>query len=308
MPMRTTITALSVTALVFATGCSNWGGAGKGIGPIGSGAPRPTPEPADLVRYMNREAAKVRTLSCQDLDIDVKDKGILVPTVHGNMMCQKPRNFRLTGKAAGSPQLDFGSNDDQFWFWVKQGAPYLFHCKYTEFEKGVDMPFPFQPEWVVQALGMAEYGDVANYRVESKGNTIDLIEDSVLQGKPIKKITKFNADVVAAPKSQVLGYSMVDAAGKVICTATVNEVRQVQTADGEWATYPRKVMLDWPQDQVRLELTLDKVTLNQVLPAEQSARLFTRPNWPSIQNYDLARRVQVSPSSRVQPAGGYSQR
>jgi len=301
------MTSLGLGILLASTGCSNWA-KDKGIGSaVQVTNPREAPSSVDLVRYLNRESAKVSSLSCSDLDIDVKDKGILVPTVHGNMIAQKPRNFRMTGKAAGSPQLDFGSNDEQFWFWVKQGAPYLFHCKYTDFDKGVDMPFPFQPEWVVQALGISEYGDASKYKVEMKGNTIELVENSTLQGKPIRKITRFNADIVAPPSPQIVGYAMQDMAGKTICVATIKEVKQVQTPNGEWATYPRKVMLEWPQDQMRLELTLDKVTLNQQLPAEQTTRLFNRPVWKDIPPYDLARRPEFSPSSnRIQRTGGYA--
>jgi len=265
------------------------------------------PSSADLVRYLNRESKKLQAITCQDLDIDVKDKGILVPTVRGNMICQKPRNFRLTGKAAGSPQIDFGSNDEQFWFWVKQGAPVLFHCNYSDFEKGVNMPFPFQPEWVVQALGMSEYSDPANYQVEVKGNQIELIENSTVQGKPVRKTTRFNSAIVAPPTPQITGYVMLDANGKTLCSASVKEVRQMQLPNGEWAIYPRKVQLEWPIEQMRLELTLDKVSLNQAIGQEQTTRLFTRPNWPNIENYDLARGRTINPTAnRIQRTGGYA--
>ena len=271
----------------------------------------PAPSSEALVNYLNRNASKLSIIDCKDLDIDAKAQGRSAPTVRGSMVCQKPRNFRLSGKVMAMPQIDAGSNPDGFWFWVKEVAPYTFHCSYNDFEKGVQMPFPFQPEWVVQALGMGEYGDPSKYRVEMKRESIDLVEDTVgPQGEKLRKITMFNRFNVAPPQSQVKGYVMQNARGDVICSAMIKEVRMVSIpGTGETLVYPRVVALDWPPEQMSMEMTLDRVQINQPLPEKQAARLFTRPERRDAPPYDLAKRPVGRPTARAeQPAGGLTSR
>ncbi|VTS02260.1 hypothetical protein [Tuwongella immobilis] len=274
------------------------------------------PTAEGLVNYLNRNASYLSTIDCKDMDIEASAQGRSAPTVSATMICQKPRNFRLNGRVMGIPQLDFGSNPNEFWFWVKEGPPYLFHCSYADFEKGgVQLPFPFQPEWVVQALGMATYGDPANYRVELKPKTIELIEDAVMpSGEKVRKTTVFNRVNVAPPYPQVQEYVMQNARGDVICSAKIKEVRVAYIPDTqEPVIYPRVVELNWPPEQIKMELTLNKVQINPSLPPQQTAKLFTRPVRRDVPLYDLARRPQPSgvPASRagqVQATAGYDRR
>ncbi len=162
--------SLLLPACLALTGCSWFNTKPK---------PNPTPAPVtangapkvdDLVGYLNREADRLAAIQSEDVDLTVKlPKGSPMeapPTMRCVMACEKPRSFRLSGAVLGTDYLDIGSNNDQFWFWVKDGAQQpLYYCNYTDYEKGVKLPMPFQPEWVVQALGMAKYDPSKPYRV-----------------------------------------------------------------------------------------------------------------------------------------------
>ncbi len=267
--------------------------------------PTEVPTAGDLVDYLNRQAAKVSMIEAQDLEIDVKAQGQSPPSLSGKLFCQKPRNFHLTGKVFGNDEVLAGSNHEKFWFWIKrmEPEPYLFHCSYAEYAKGgVRMPFPFQPEWVVEALGMGEYDPSAAYRVEPKGNYFHLIQDTTLPGgQPVKKVVVFNAVRVQPPQPQVVGYFLQDQAGKVICSAKVVETR---VDPKTFAVYPRRIELHWPMQQMQMTLTLDKVSINRTLPQELATRLFNMPAWTHVKTYDLARRTEGSPTSYVRPASG----
>ncbi|HEY8505863.1 MAG TPA: hypothetical protein VIL46_14860 [Gemmataceae bacterium] len=309
---------LSLGLLAGLPGCASWFKTPSTVEP----PPVPLaqlPQPADLVRYLNNEAAKVQSIEARNLDIQTRVKGRWVPALDGWMVCEKPKNFRLAAKKFG-PQVDLGSNDREFWFWVKEGPQdasgrtYLFYCSYEDFEKGVQMPFPFQPEWVLQALGMAEYDPNGNYTVEQKGGTLELIEETTSQGQPIRKVTVFNARTISPPgyqgMPQVVGHIVRNAQGQVISKATISRVgTTVNPASGEPIVYPREVQLEWPAEQLTMRLSLDDVILNGSIDRNRAAGLFTRPQWRDIPAYDLARRLpEATPSSRVRPAGGYSYR
>src|SRR5262249_48093157 len=114
------------------------------------------PTEASLVAYLNRNAALIHALKCSDVDLDVK-QGIQQWHIRAKLACQKPRNFRMQAVSVTQTEADIGSNDKEFWYWIKRGDPYLIHCSYQDLARGVRIPFPFQPEWVMEALGMSEY-------------------------------------------------------------------------------------------------------------------------------------------------------
>src|SRR4051812_19619706 len=115
-----------------------------------------TPTAADLVGYLDRNAAKLPAVEADDLDIDIK-VGSQTYGVSGSLFVQQPKNFRLRAKAGVIGQVaDVGSNDQEFWFWVYgDKPPYLYHCTHAEPARGVRLPFPVQPEWIMEALGLA---------------------------------------------------------------------------------------------------------------------------------------------------------
>jgi hypothetical protein len=304
--------------LLGSSGCASWA-------PFKPPAPVPTstvkesdatPTSADLVRYLNQESRKIDSIEVNRLDLDAKQQN-QGGGLSGYMACQKPRNFRMTGKAIGSPEVDFGSNDQEFWFWIKRASPPgLYHCTYTDFQdpaKAVRLPFPFQPEWVLEALGMADYGPpdraAETFTVESKPATngrpatFQLVQKTTSpQGQPIRKVTVFNRNpVIPGREPQVMGHYVFDANNKVVCFATVNRVK-VDERTG--LVYPYKVHLEWPTEQVQLDLTLDGVAMNPQLG--QNAKLFTRPAIKDVKTYDLAYRPPTgNPTSGVRQVGGY---
>ena len=87
----------------------------------------------------------------------------------------------LTGTLIGKEEVQLSSNDQEFWYWIKQSKPpYLFHCSYQDLAEGKvrQMPFPFQPDWLMEALGMGEYGPPENYQLRAGQSTLELVENT----------------------------------------------------------------------------------------------------------------------------------
>jgi hypothetical protein len=283
---------------------------GTGIRPKDQVYGPPTSE--KLVGYLNSQADRLSVIQSEDVDLTAYVQGKRMPRLVTFMVCEKPRSFRLMGDSVGTTWVDIGSNNDRFWFWVKDGESPLYHCSYTDYEKGAKLPLPFQPEWVVQALGMAKYDPAKNYKVETKGSTYELIEDTTVQGLPVQKVTVFNARNPAdASQPQVIAHIVRDPrSGKTICQATIRRVRQAtyRTQSGEQViSYPSDVMLEWPAEQLSMNIKVGKATVNQRLTNEEERRFFTLPSWPGIKTVDLARMPPPgNPTSRdVRQAGGY---
>jgi hypothetical protein len=228
---------------------------------------KPTPE--QLVGYLNGQSAMLSSIDTRDLTIDVRAQGNAVGLDGGSLMCQKPRFFRLVGKKFGSQEVLVGSNEDRFWFYVKRDpSDALFHCSYTDFEKGaVDLPFPFEPEWVLEALGMATIGQ-GTMRVDEDKNTFRLIEETKLRGKDVSKVTVFYKGKAYQDQPQVKARMMYDSKKRLICAATVKSVTRIPDPDGKVVTVPQVIKLEWPAQDTELILDLGKMKINERLSME----------------------------------------
>jgi hypothetical protein len=244
------------------------------------------PTPDLLVTYLNREAAKLQSIQTTDLTIDVRSQGNSV-SLDGTLLCQKPRYFKLTGKKFGSQEVLVGSNEDRFWFYVKRDpSDALYFCSHTEYANGTsaELPFPFQPEWVLEALGMGQIDPDARLRVDEDKATYRLIEDATLRGQRIRKVTVFYKGRAHGEQPQVKARMMYDDRDRLICQATVKSVTRIPTDRGGSVTVPQIIKLEWPAQDTELVLDLGRVQVNRQLAMES----FQMPRLGSKQ-VDLAR-------------------
>jgi len=259
------------------------------------------PSAEQLISYLNKQADHLESIETRSLDIDVKAQGSTV-SLDGSLYCQKPRNFKLVGRKLGMEQVLVGSNADRFWFYVKQDpSNALFHCSYTDFEKGVDLPYPFDPEWVLEALGMARITAGENTKVEEDRGHYKLIEETTLRGQKVKKLTVFHKGNSRDSQPQIVSRSMVDVAtGKTLCTAVIKEVSRIPAERGDglpprYVVCPRVIQLEWPQQDTKMTLDLGKMTVNRGISQDQ----FDMPSVGAKQ-VDLGK---YRPAGRVVPAG-----
>jgi hypothetical protein len=299
--MRPILATVGLCSLLVMTGCSpNWSflrnSTDKGTPPD-----RPATS-AELVSYLNQCSQRVRSMTCQDVDIECSEGVQSVGGVRGKLACEQPRDFRMSAFMMGKSELDMGSNDREFWFWVARSQqPGQFYCSYEDLKtKPISLPFPFQPEWIMEALGMATYPVDGRYQIVDKKDSIELIQDATsLQGQPVKKVIVFNRNRMTNGH-QIRAYVMRDMRGKDICTAQIQAVQQVGGV-----TVPYKVNLDWPAQKLKLSMQINNPKLNQLSP-EMAQSLFVRSPIKDIPSYNLGlANSSGTTTGRVQQAGGF---
>jgi len=258
----------------------------------------PPPQASALVKYLNDNSARMAGLTAKvalDCKMDRQSVGI-----DGLLACSRQRNFRLKGDVDGNPVVDLGSNDQEFWYWVKdKQTPYLYHCSYADLARGtVRLPFPFQPDMVLTALGLGTYDPGRNYRVNPSSRFLELIEDTVTpDGKTVDKVTVFNRMEVRGTEPQVVAHALRTKQGQLICTATIKRVT-IDSASG--AIVPQHVVVVWPVEKVQMEMRLQNIRVAG-FDAARADSLFSRRDL-NIPSFDLARRVV---DNGVQPAGAF---
>jgi hypothetical protein len=236
------------------------------------------PTVPDLVAYLNNNARQVQSIKSTNLEIQAKQGNDSIG-LQGSLFCQKPRDFRLRANVAGSPAVDIGSNNQEFWFWISQGkdddgVARVHYCSYADMAAGkARMPFPFQPDMIVAALGMGDYDPQKEYTIREDAKTVSLVERAVsAQGQTVQKVTQFNKLTVGPNKPQVIAYYLLDDKGNEICRASVLDVQTVGTA-----VVPKHVKLVWRTQQIEMSMRLFDTEVNKI-DAPAAAKLFSRAN------------------------------
>jgi hypothetical protein len=153
--------------------------------------------------------------------------------------------------------------------------------------------FPFQPEWVMEAMGIAPCSPAENYELKVNPTTLELIENARSpQGQPIRKITVINRVPAHGTTPQVTAHILQDARGQEICSAHISEV-QIDKTTG--AIVPRKVRLVCPAEKSEMKLQLDDLIVNDPTLA-QAAQLFRRPKLTNVESFDLASGRDAGPN------------
>jgi hypothetical protein len=201
-------------------------------------------------------------------------------------------------------KVDLGSNPEQFWMYMEAPTtrPMFVFASHRDFEEGrAKLPgnIPFEPDWVMQALGMTQFNPALDYKatVHERDRTFMLSWSATTpSGQTIRKEIVFDADDAADPRPQVKKHIVRDNRGKVICTAEIKSARSYQLGPPDPQTnrvpivkYPTHIVLRWEEQKFEMDLTLDSAQVNQQLSEEQLRRLFNRPNIPGATPIDLAR-------------------
>jgi hypothetical protein len=300
--MRYVVSGLGVGILVLAAGCNTFGFLRPDQQTRGGVAPTEVPSLEALVGYLDGNAQRVKLLRCEELDLTCS-QGIQSVGLRGKMMCQRPRNFLMSADHWGKTEVDIGSNDNEFWYWLRRGDPYQVHCTYKDLYDGKvrRLPFPFQPEWVIETMGLGSYGPPSRYERDTKDpETIKLVEHTHSpQGTPVRKVIVFRRRTAQGREAQVTDYLLLDeATGSEICAAHVS---QVQIDRGTNAILPYRVDMRWPEMKLKMTMKFDGVTVNPNPPLDPAVTFQRRP-LNGVPGFDLA---TMRPDASLQRVQGF---
>jgi hypothetical protein len=302
------VTAVFGVGLIAIAGCNStrWGHLKSPE--TGGGAARPPDGQVQsvemLVAYLNNNAGRIHTIQADSIDVTASMAGEQPPNLRGKLVATKPDGFRmsLNGPVGLMQVADLGSNRDEFWFWIKgpigQPAP-QYYCRYKDLDKGVAfMPVPFQPQWIMETLGLGPYGPPERYKLEYDDQTLRLVEKTRSpQGIVVRKVIvmKRRAAKALAGEPQVTHYLLIDdLTNKEICSA---HIAQVMVDPTTGAVLPKKLDLVWRERNATLSITMERVAVNGTVP-EQA---FVRRPMTGVQSVNLANGPL---GSDLQRAGG----
>ena len=211
-----------------------------------------------------------------------------VPGLKGALLLNNSGCCRLSGSFVGTTIIDLGSNDELAWSWRKQDpANQIFYCRHKDRQslKLIDYGNEITKA-LLHLFGMAKFDPTRKFRLESKENTIRLIEEPTQFGNGLQRITILDSD--HPRESQIIGYEVVDAkTGRIHLKASIQKtsLNEPKISDSKKANYPKIISFEFPVAQFNAILTISsEVTINGNLPKD----VFDLPKMPKIKAVNLA--------------------
>lgn len=234
-----------------------------------------------IVNHLNAQTEGVYGWQSSSVKIRARQKGGIPVSLSAMLAVEQPQRFRLVASSPLGPEVDFGSNDERFWFWVKRSdQKNIFTIRHDQYEAmGSQLNIPFEPGWLLEALRVVPLNE-KELSIQKEGQNspnVKLISDRLLpNGKLVQKII-----VVNLCTGHIIEQSLYDSQGQRIATATLGEYR---TCGGTNAVLPHVIKLDWPQAGIVMTMTMSQISVNPGVPAD----VWGLPQIPGYPVLDLA--------------------
>ena len=272
------VLVLLIAGSVLVTGCKSLFNTGESGRNNHFTAPNTAP---DLVVLLNKNAAPIQTIESDNVDITVTQNGQPFG-LGGKLALQKDRNFRLIASAMGNTEADLGSNNQEFWFWMKRNdPPDLFFCAYNDLAQ-TQVKLPLQPDWIAEALCVQELIPSEYQKLESP-NGIELRKRVTYQGEQLIK------GVVVATSGRNAGRVVMHRLMRVNGT-NVTEIWRAEIIDyqrpqdiGNYVV-PYQVKISCPDQKITIEMKIKNCKVNQL---QNNPALFARPQ--GYRAHDIAK-------------------
>lgn len=246
--------------------------------PFGPNAPcRETAQmtPTELVARVNANVERVRGWK----NTSAKISGTGFPLGLGaSIAVQGPRNLRIVARTPLNNVVDLGSNDQHFWIWMADKKhPEVITCNHEDVAYAARiMPIPFEPDWLMEALGVIPLNENEITRVDERAEQqlVEIYSSRISpSGQPVTKRVTINRC-----NGLVTEHALLDSAGNMIARATLGQFVRDKENQG---ILPTLIKLEWPQAEMNLTIKLRDIQFN---PSSIPIIQWTPPqNMPTIQ-------------------------
>ena len=226
-----------------------------------------------------------------------------MPSLRADLAFQRPRGFRLRAGTVTGTELDFGSNDQYFWFWVKRNPPpAIYFCRHDQFAGSRAKEFlPIDPNLVIEALGAAELDTALPHQgpfFSPSGDRVEICTVRETADGPVTKVT-----VVDTLRGWVVEHRLFDGQEQLVARSVAKRHRTDPVSN---LVMPSLVEITCPQAQFTMQIDLGPVQINRL--TGNPAELWSMPNYPGYPVVDLCNPNQplrpTAPPTAVSAAPG----
>lgn len=253
----------------------------------------------EFVAEHNRNAERIDNLKARPT-IGIAGKR-LRGRADGHLAMQRPRDFKLEMESVGAKKADIGSNDEKFWFWVQNDEDKsIYWCNYSDL-KSSELPITFQPDWIVEALGLKPISpeEAAAIRVKEgpeRGTTTFIFPPIQNKADTYTRVMVVWNDNLRIKEYRILaGDRQALLAQAVVKSYKDHEIDSSATSTPEKCYLPDEIRFDWKKEGLALDVSIQDVSINRLDPALKS-KLFIEPPIPGYTRQNLANLKLGQPS------------
>ena len=239
---------------------------------------------AEVISHLNANTSRLKAWRSTSASIRARTDGGLPVTLSANIAVARPRQFRLRASLLGSNEVDLGSNPERFWFWVRRSKQrHVISVGHADLPRVRDqLSLPFEPEWLIEALGVVPLNpdewSVVSSRPGQHRLTL-VAERRSPRGTRVRRQL-----VVDTCLGVVVEQSLFDDSSQLIARARLNGHRTDQDTG---IVVPRRFELEWPEAGMSLMISLSDIEVNPTVVTESTWQV---PHALGAGTFDLATR------------------
>ncbi|TWU26104.1 hypothetical protein Pla144_33210 [Bythopirellula polymerisocia] len=212
-----------------------------------------------VIAAVNQNSIRIQNFQTNNASISVPGTTVL-PSLSGNIAAERPGRLRLQASTSLTGQeVDLGSNEELFWFWVKRNEPPdLYFARHSQYVgSAAQQLMPIEPSWLLDALGFAQFApeDFHEGPIPHGNGTLEI--RSVIQTR-IGTLTK--STVVDAQRAWVLEQHLYDAKGTLLASAIARSHQYYPAVN---VSLPQVIDISMPTAQLALSIDVGTVQINQ---------------------------------------------
>ncbi|MGO8688053.1 MAG: hypothetical protein ACLQLG_00315 [Thermoguttaceae bacterium] len=260
------------------------------FGPKEPPALPPSPSIEQVIQAVNLNNSRIQSFQTNQASLN----GPGWPTLRASVAFERPWRLRLRGDTGlTGPEVDLGSNDELFWFWVRRNQPpALFFCRHDQFAAcRARQMIPIDPKWLIEALGVAELDPSLPYQGPPTLVGPNRLEIRAVRETPTGPTTRIT--IIDAIRAQILEQDVYDAQGRLQASAIAEGYRRDPLTG---LAMPTAVRISVPPAQFSLRIELGNVQINRMVG---NPALWEMPRFAGCPAVDLC-----DPNLRLAPAPG----
>ncbi len=201
--------------------------------------------------------------------------------LRAELVMEQPRNIRLRAQFMGlsGPELDLGSNNEEFWLWVKRTSPpAVYFARHAEFaQSNAKNIMPIEPEWLFDALGLVNFdpGGIHTGPYASGQGRLEIHSRIPTSQGELTKVT-----VIHETYGWVLEQQVRDSTGRTLASSHASKHRFISQ---DAVSLPHQIDVQFPPAQLTFRLEVGSYIINQSAGADSD--IWTRPyveGYPAI--------------------------
>ena len=295
-PRYTLLLMICAVILAFGSGCRLFDR--KPRSPAFPPVLQPGSSLSQVIDAVNNNSRQIQSFSTNEAQLS--GPGIPIKLGSTNIVFERPRRLRIQAGTIVGPELDVGSNDELFWFWVRRNEPpAVLFCRHDQNAScEAARMIPFEPTWLIEAFGIVEFGPHERHQgpIARPDGRLEIL---TIRQTPCGPTTK--KTVVDATTALVHEQHLYDYQGRIVASAVVREHRLDPLTR---LVIPKVVDLQCPQAQLSMQINLGNTTINQPVGSVAVWTMPMVPGWPLVNLADPNWRRMLGEQPMADRLGG----